>query len=130
MYKMNLIVGDNDAKSMKEALLVDIRLRWIVSAVTVPVLILYINLVKTSGIIPFIVIAAVVAALNTAYYYIIQRDDKHLNALFAVTGLVDIFIVTLLIAFSGGMKSPLFLIYYFVLLDACFDYWSDRLYYY
>jgi putative nucleotidyltransferase with HDIG domain len=39
-------------------------------------------------------------------------------------------LITLVVGFSGGMSSPLFLIYYFVLLDSCFDYWSDRLFYY
>lgn len=130
MYRMNLIVGQNDAQSMKDALMVDIKLRWIIAAISVPLILLYWKFSQGSSILPFIIVAGIVAALNISYYLILIKTDRFLKRMFAATGLVDILLITLVVGFSGGMASPLFLIYYFVLLDSCFDYWSDQLFYY
>jgi putative nucleotidyltransferase with HDIG domain len=130
MYRMNLIVGEKSTQAMRDALLVDVKLRWIISGVSALLVLLYWKLTKGALILPFICILAVTAGLNIAYNEMIKRSERYLIPMFAVTGFIDIVIITFVVAFSGGMASPLFLIYYFVLLDSCFDYWSNQLYYY
>lgn len=130
MYRMNLIVGQKDMQSMKEALLVDIKLRWIISGISFLLLLLYWKFSRVTYLVPLVLLAFLIVGLNLAYYFIIKKAEQYVEALFAVSGLTDILIITLVVAATGGMKSPLFLLYYFVLLDSCFDYWSDRLFYY
>jgi putative nucleotidyltransferase with HDIG domain len=130
MYRIEQIVGQKDTKIMRDALMVDVKLRWIISAISIPLILLYWKFTKNTSIIPFVFLAVLVAGLNISYYFIISKSEKYLQRMFAVTGMTDILLITLAVSFSGGMDSPLFLIYYFVLLDSCFDFWSDQLFYY
>ncbi len=130
MYRMNVIVGDQSTQTMKEALLVDIRLRWIIAAISIPVVVIFWKLSKHADMLPFIIMAITVIAMNVGYGLYVKNTNKHLNEMFLATGLADILLVTFFVGFTGGMKSPFFLIYYFVLLDACFDFWSNRFFYY
>ena len=128
-YNVDMIVGKNKEDALKNAFLSDINLRWLVAGISLPLAALYIYFNREVNYAPFIILSAAIAAVNGIYIFIYKKKEEYIGKALIVSGLVDIAAVTAAVYITGGMASPLFLIYYFIILDGCFDYWSGRYFY-
>lgn len=121
-----MIVTDTTTEEIKKGMIADINLRWIVLLVVAPLIFFYHHLNKTVNFFPIILFLSLAAAINIFYLIWVLKKDKYIKEIFSASAYIDILIVTFAILFSGGMKSPLYLIYYFILIDSCFDNISSR----
>jgi hypothetical protein len=126
MYK---VMDETDEASVRSNLIDDIKLRWGMLGVAVPVCILYSVLNKYSNLVPLMVIMALTAVANYFYYYFLNRDITNYRGIFFAEALGDIALIAAGIVYTGGMASSLYLVYLFMLLDGAFDYWTGNRYY-
>ena len=127
---MHKVMDETDEISIRHNLLDDITLRWIIIGITILVSIVYQISVKGARLIPLIVIFVLAAIINYAYLYFMKKDIKLYNIIFIAEAVIDAVLISAGICFTGGMASPFYLVYFVVLIDGCFDYWSGRRYYF
>ncbi|MCE5299287.1 MAG: GAF domain-containing protein [Spirochaetia bacterium] len=128
---MHRIMDENDESSVRNSIREDIKLRWIVIALCLPIFIFYyfvankhFNFIIPAG------IALMAAVLNIAYKYITDRSPEYYKEIFVAMAFFDIVLLSVAVAFTGGIYSPLYLVYFFMLLDGCFDYWTEHRFFY
>jgi putative nucleotidyltransferase with HDIG domain len=127
---MHKVMDESDETSIKCHLQDSIKSRWLALIVAGPIILLYLFLNKGDGMAPLIIVAAAAAGLNYIYQLIINRSVTHYKQLFLTEAVIDIAAVTAAVAFTGGMKSPMYLLYAVMLFDGCFDYWYGTRFYY
>ena len=126
---MHKVMDETDELSVRYNLIDDIKSRWGILAVAVPICILYAVLNKYSNVVPLIVILVLTGVMNYSYYFFLKKDISHYKLIFIAETAGDIALIAAAIIFTGGMASPLYLLYIFMLLDGAFDYWSGKRYY-
>ena len=126
---MQKVMDESDESSIRKNLLEDIRFRWITIALAVPLIILYVIFNKGCNMVPLTIITLLTIAVNYAYYEMVKRSVRHYHQIFYAEAVLDIAITTVAIILTGGMKSPLFLVFFFMLVDGCFDYWYGNRFY-
>jgi len=127
---MHKVMDENDEVSVRKNLLDDIMLRWAVLAVVILISVLYQILVKGAHIIPLIILLILATAVNYGYFYSMNKYIKLYKWIFIAEAALDVLLATMGIYYTGKMDSPLYLIYFVMLVDGCFDYWSGKRYYY
>jgi putative nucleotidyltransferase with HDIG domain len=126
---MQKVMDETDEMSIRKNLLEDIKFRWVMLVVAIPICIMYIVLNKKNGVIPLAIILAVAAVINYGYFYFLNKSISYFRQIFIAEAVIDIIIVLVAIVVTGGMTSPLYLVFFFLLLDGAFDYWSGTRYY-
>lgn len=126
---MHKVMDETDEISVRKNLLDDIKIRWGILAVAIPICIFYSILNKFSGLIPLIIILALSAGANYIYFVFQKKELHNYRNIFIAEAVGDLLLVAMGIVFTGGMESPLYLIYFLLLLDGAFDYWSGNRYY-
>ncbi len=121
-----IVVTGKTTEEIKKGMQSDINLRWIILLIAFPLTVLYVYLSKNANYLPIIFLFIITAIINLFYLIWISKRNEYIFEMFSVSAYVDIVIVTLAISFSGGIKSPLYLIYYFILIDSCFDNISNK----
>ena len=116
--------------TVRKSLESDIKLRWIVLGAAVPSIFFYIMANKSAN--PLLLFGVVVATviMNLCYIQFFQKAKVVSRYYFYVTGFFDTLVVTAGVVVTGGLSSPLFLIYFVILLDASFDHWEKYLFHY
>jgi putative nucleotidyltransferase with HDIG domain len=127
---MHKVMDETNEASIRKNLLDDIRLRWAVLAAIILMSVLYQILVKGAHIIPLIILFVIAAGINYGYFYFMKKHIKLYVWIFIAEAALDVILVTMGIYFTGGMGSPLYLAYFVMLVDGCFDYWSGKRYYF
>ncbi len=127
---MHKVMDETSEVSIKKNLLDDIKLRWAVLAVIILMSVLYQILVKGAHIIPLIVLFVLAAGINYGYFYFMEKHIKLYVWIFIAEAALDVILATMGIYFTGRMASPLYLVYFVMLVDGCFDYWSGKRYYF
>ncbi|MCX8093403.1 MAG: HD domain-containing protein [Candidatus Goldbacteria bacterium] len=120
-----IVVIEKTTEEIKKGMLSDINLRWIILLVTFPIAIFYIYFTK-SNLIPIVFLFIFTALINLFYLIWILKKQEYIHEIFSVSPYIDILITTFAISFTGWMNSPLFLLYFFILIDSCFDNISNK----
>jgi putative nucleotidyltransferase with HDIG domain len=129
MVDMHKVMDETDELSIRKNLLDDINFRWLLLGLAAPLVVLYIVVNKGLNFAPLVSIIILTAALNYGYYYMSVRSVRYYREIFVAEAVLDIAIATTAIIFTGGMKSPMYLIYFFMIVDGCFDYWYGARFY-
>ena len=116
-----IIVTEKTDEEIKKGMLSDINLRWIILLIAFPLTVLYLYINKNINYLPIILLFIITAIINLFYLFWIWKKNEYIFEIFSISAYIDILIITFAISFSGGMSSPLFLVYYFILIDSCFD---------
>lgn len=121
-----IITIEKTNEEIKKGMSSDINLRWIALVTVFPLTILYLYVYKNTHYLPIIFLFIISALINLFYLIWIWKKNEYIFEIFFASAYIDILIVTFAISFSGGIKSPLYLIYYFILIDSCFDNISSK----
>jgi len=113
-----------------KSILSDIKLRWIIVLIGGTFFIGYVFLVH----IQFLFLTVAIVILSILFNIIMNVYYKYflLHPIFYsyITGFFDISVASFAIFFTGGINSPLFLLYYIIILDACFEFWAKKIFLY
>lgn len=121
-----IVIIEKNEEQIKKGIISDINLRWIIILVSFPLTLLYIKITKSPNFLPIVFLFIFTAILNLFYFFWIKKVNKYISEIFTASAYVDVMIATFAILFTGGMLSPLFLLYYFILIDSCFDNISNK----
>lgn len=126
---MHKVMDETDELSIKSNIIDDIKLRWGMIAVALPICIIYSLINKYLNFIPLIVLLVLSGVINYFYYFFLKKDISFYKQIFLAEAIGDIILVSAGIILTGGMGSPLYLLLIFLLLDGAFDYWSGNRYF-
>ncbi len=115
-------------RELYQAVLSDIRLRWIILAFIMPLLFFIEKFGVKISLYPILTTAGVIALVNAAYYFAIKKWKINSSVIFAMSSIIDNAAIAVAIFFSGGTASPLFALYFITLIDASFDFWNGKKY--
>ncbi len=127
---MQKVMDESNESSIVKNILDDINFRWWMISLAMPLCSAYILMNKGLSLMPLIILFVFSIALNGAFLYLVKNQIKFYREIFVAEAVTDILIITVATALTGGMKSPLYLVYFFMLIDGCFDFWYGKRFYF
>lgn len=113
---------------LEKSILSDIKLRWLIVLIGGAFFIGYVFFVH----IKFLPLTLIIVILSVLFNLIINFYFRYFlnHPIFYsyLTGFFDISVASVAIFFTGGINSPLYLLYYIIILDACFEFWAKKIF--
>lgn len=113
---------------IQKSIIDDIKLRWIIIFTGSPFLLAYTYFLKKDFILPSLFLIGFTVIVNIIYKVFSNIFNKKPVFYSYLTGIVDTIIATFAIYLTGGLQSPLFFLYFIIILDACFEYWAEYIF--